>query len=118
MTSSIGSLPGGQTASEAAAQAQASGTSQSKPVEPVAALDAVTQAAGGAQASEAVTLSADGQSTAQLLDAARGADGVDSQKVEQLRQAVQSGSYGPTPEDVAKAISSAFGGGAITGPPG
>lgn len=118
MTSSIGSLPNGQSAREAAIQAPATaGTTQGKPVEPVGAPDAVTSAAGGA-ASEAVTLSADAQSTAQLLNAARAADGVDSQKVSQLRQAVQSGSYGPKPEDIAKAIAGSFGGGAVTGPLG
>jgi flagellar biosynthesis anti-sigma factor FlgM len=121
MTSSIGSLPTGRDANEALGQPNAPGNpsttsaaASGRPVEPVPAPDPVTAATGGSQASEAVTLSAGAQATAQLLGAARAADGVDTAKVAQLRQAVQAGSYDVKPADVAKAILGAFGG-AVTG---
>jgi flagellar biosynthesis anti-sigma factor FlgM len=63
---------------------------------------------GAATSSEAVTLSADTVATTQLLDAARSADGVDQTAVEQLRAAVQSGSYDVSPDDLARAITGAF----------
>jgi negative regulator of flagellin synthesis FlgM len=57
---------------------------------------------------EAVTVSADAAATTQLLDAARGADGVDQKAVQQLRSAIQAGTYHVAPGALAKAISGAL----------
>ncbi len=59
---------------------------------------------GGAAESEAVTLSAGAQATTQLLDAAQQADGVDNQAVQSLSDAINSGSYGVSPEHLAQAM--------------
>ena len=99
MTNTIGPLNPGHAASEAASQSAAN--------KPAPAPDTPAPQSGAAPASEAVTLSANSQATAQLLEAARAADGVDEARVSQLRGAVQSGSYDVTPEDVAKAIAGA-----------
>jgi flagellar biosynthesis anti-sigma factor FlgM len=95
MTNSIGSLPGQTAGAATSATATA-------PAKPVGGADGAKTPA--AQGGEAVTLSADAQTTASLLDAARGADGVDAARVAQLRSAVQAGTYNVLPDDVAKAI--------------
>jgi flagellar biosynthesis anti-sigma factor FlgM len=113
MTSSIGSLGAGQNAGVVAGETSPSGAGAI-----AAPADAADVAAGGATGGEAVTVSADAQTTAQLLDAARGADGIDTARVAQLRSAIQGGSYNVSPDDLAKAIISATqGGGAIAGGP-
>jgi len=107
MTNTIGSLSSGHSASEASSQAAlGAGTKPAAPGETQA------PATGAVQAGEAVTLSATSQTTAQLLESARAADGVDQARVAQLRDAVQSGTYDVAPEDVAKAIAGAGIGGA------
>jgi len=97
MTNTIGSLSSGHAASQAAAQGAQGAPSKPATPEPAAP-------AGAAQAGEAVTLSATSQAGAQLLAAARAADGVDEARVAQLRGAVQAGTYEVAPEDLAKAI--------------
>lgn len=59
-------------------------------------------------AAEAVTVSADAQTTTQLLGAARGAQGVDHATVQRLTHAVQSGSYNVSPGSLARAITGAY----------
>jgi flagellar biosynthesis anti-sigma factor FlgM len=54
--------------------------------------------------SEAVTLSAEAQTTTRLLTAAREAEGVDQANVERIRNALQGGTYNVSPEDLAQAI--------------
>jgi flagellar biosynthesis anti-sigma factor FlgM len=102
MTSSIGALPLGQNAGVSAGDTLSGAAGVTAPAE------TPDLAAGGATGGEAVTVSADAQTTAQLLDAARGADGIDTARVAQLRNAVQSGSYNVSPDDLAKAIGSAL----------
>lgn len=62
----------------------------------------------GATSTEAVTVSADAQTRIQLLDAARTAPGIDSQRISQTRNAIQSNSYNVPPEDLATAIATAL----------
>lgn len=102
MTNTIGPVSSGHIAEQAASEAASHGAAGQKPA-------AAHQAppGGAARAGEAVTLSATSQTTAQLLEAARAADGVDQARVAQLRGAVQDGSYNVAPEDVARAIASA-----------
>jgi flagellar biosynthesis anti-sigma factor FlgM len=57
-----------------------------------------------ASQSEAVTLSAAAQTTTQLLTAARNADGINQSAVDQIRGALQAGTYNVAPEDLAQAI--------------
>jgi flagellar biosynthesis anti-sigma factor FlgM len=59
-------------------------------------------------AGEEVTVSADAATTTQLLDAARGADGVNHGAVQQVRSAIQSGTYQVSPSALAKSISGAL----------
>jgi flagellar biosynthesis anti-sigma factor FlgM len=66
--------------------------------------DAGSNAASAAPQSEAVTISQAAQTTTQLLNAARGASGVDQAAVQQIRTALQNGSYNVAPEDLAQAI--------------
>jgi flagellar biosynthesis anti-sigma factor FlgM len=70
---------------------------------------ATPQAASGAEtaAGEAVTVSADANTSTQLLDAARNADGMDDAAVQRLRSAVQSGTYDVSPQDLARAMTNA-----------
>ena len=63
-----------------------------------------TSEAGPAPQSEAVTLSAAAQTTTQLLNAARDANGVNQISVDQIRGALQTGSYSVSAEDLAQAI--------------
>jgi negative regulator of flagellin synthesis FlgM len=85
----------------------ASTTSGSGSVQPAAAA-AAPVAAAGSGAGEEVTLSADASTTTQLLDAARGADGVNQSAVQQLRGAIRAGTYNVSPNALAKAISGAL----------
>jgi flagellar biosynthesis anti-sigma factor FlgM len=67
-----------------------------------------TQAAGAETAAgEAVTVSADANTSTQLLDAARNADGMDDAAVQRLRSAVQGGTYDVSPQDLARAMTNA-----------
>ena len=54
---------------------------------------------------ESVTLSAAAQTNAALVNAARGANGVDQAHVNAIKQALANGSYNVSPEDLASAIS-------------
>lgn len=54
--------------------------------------------------SEAVTLSAEAQTTTRLLTAAREAEGVDQASVARIRSALQNGTYNVSPDDLAQAI--------------
>jgi len=67
-----------------------------------ASLSAAT--ANSTPASEAVTVSSDAATTTQLLDAARGADGIDQSAVARLRGAIQTGTYDVTPDSLAQAM--------------
>ncbi len=55
-----------------------------------------------------MTLSADAQTTTQLLGAARNSSGVNDQAVAQLRAAIQNGTYNVSPDTLARSISSAM----------
>jgi flagellar biosynthesis anti-sigma factor FlgM len=63
-----------------------------------------TSDSSAASPSEAVTLSAAAQTTTQLLTAARNADGFNQTAVDQIRGALQAGTYNVAPEDLAQAI--------------
>jgi anti-sigma28 factor (negative regulator of flagellin synthesis) len=85
MTNRINAHPPSQTVSAAADPAAPVVRSQSK--------DTLTQAtppASQAAASDAVTITAGARASAQLLDQARVADGVDHAAVAQLKTAIQS----------------------------
>jgi negative regulator of flagellin synthesis FlgM len=69
---------------------------------------AAAPAAATAGAAEEVTVSADAATTTQLLEAARGADGVNQGAVQQLRGAIQAGTYQVPPHALAKAIAGAL----------
>jgi len=90
---------------ETTAQAgQAGGTS---------AASAKTSAASAQQATasaEAVTVSSDASTTAQLLSAARSADGIDQQAVQTLKAQIQSGTYNIPPDKLATSIATALNG--------
>jgi len=99
---SIGYLPSnpetaalaGQSAGTSATSAKVSGTS-------------AQQGAGNA---EAVTVSSDATNTAQLLTAARNANGIDQQAVQQLKSQIQSGTYSIPPDKLATSIATALNG--------
>jgi len=101
MTSSINSVSQSPGTSESAGPA--SGPAGVRPAETAPAAADITLAPG-----EAVTVSADAETTTQLLDAARGADGVDQTSVARLRGAVQDGSYDVSPDNLARAITGAL----------
>ncbi len=69
---------------------------------------AAPAASTAAGAGEEVSVSADAATTTQLLEAARGADGVNQSAVQQLRSAIQSGTYQVSPSALAKSISGAL----------
>lgn len=69
-----------------------------------AAVKPDTPGSAAAPQGEAVTLSAAAQTTTQLLSAARDSSGVNQSAVEQIRGALQAGSYNVAPEDLAQAI--------------
>jgi flagellar biosynthesis anti-sigma factor FlgM len=73
-----------------------------------AAAAPVAAVAGSAGAAEAVTLSAGASATTQLLEAARGSDGVDQGAVQRLRGAIQNGTYSVAPAALAKSIAGAL----------
>ena|ERR1700722_5096269 len=99
MTSSINALGQGQVAPEVAGQNDAAA---------VARAGVAAEIATGETSGEAVTLSADAQTTTQLLDAARDSNGVDGQAVAQLRAAVQNGTFNVSPDTLARSIRSAM----------
>jgi flagellar biosynthesis anti-sigma factor FlgM len=53
---------------------------------------------------DSVTLSAAAQTTTQLLSAARSAPGTNQPAIENIRSALQAGSYNVAPDDLAHAI--------------
>jgi len=63
-----------------------------------------------ASSAEAVTVSSDATTTAQLLTAARNADGVDQQAVQQLKNQIQNGTYNIPPDKLATSIAAALNG--------
>ena len=99
MTSSINGLGQGQVAPEIAGQGDAAATTRA---------GGRCESAPSESAGEAVTLSADAQTTTQLLGAARNSSGVNDQAVAQLRTAIQNGTYNVSPDMLARSISSAM----------
>jgi flagellar biosynthesis anti-sigma factor FlgM len=99
MTSSINAIGQSQVAPDIAGQDEAAATTRA-----AAAADSAPSESTG----EAVTLSADAQTTTQLLGAARNASGVNAQAVAQLRAAIQNGTYSVAPDTLARSISSAM----------
>jgi flagellar biosynthesis anti-sigma factor FlgM len=99
MSSSINALGQGQVAPETAGQGDAAATTRA---------GAAAESAPSESSGEAVTLSADAQTTTQLLGAARSASGVNDQAVAQLRTAIQNGTYNVSPGTLARSISSAM----------
>jgi flagellar biosynthesis anti-sigma factor FlgM len=97
MSSSISTISPGSAIADASSEAQGSAGAR-----PVAAAPA--PAAIAASSGEAVTLSADAQTTTQLLDAARASDGIDQAAVQQTQGAIQNGTYNVSPENLARAI--------------
>jgi flagellar biosynthesis anti-sigma factor FlgM len=98
MTSSINALGQSPVAPEVSGQSGAAAPSRAG-----AAADSAASASSG----EAVTLSADAQTTTQLLGAARQSSGVDQQAVAQLRASIQNGTYNVSPDMLARSITSA-----------
>src|ERR1700726_4087577 len=94
MTNSISSVsntpPPGETSTSA-------NTQPMQAPSPMAASSAASQ-------SEAVTLSPAAQTTTQLLTSARSAEGFNQTAVDQIRGALQAGTYNVAPEDLAQAI--------------
>ncbi|HUW80872.1 MAG TPA: flagellar biosynthesis anti-sigma factor FlgM [Acidocella sp.] len=84
------------------AETNASGTSTAS-TKPLSSAPSAGSAAPPPQ-SEAVTLSAAAQTTTQLLSAARESNGINQTAVQQIRSALQAGTYNVTPETLAKAI--------------
>jgi flagellar biosynthesis anti-sigma factor FlgM len=99
MTSSINALGQSQAAPDVAGQSDAAATTRA---------GTATESASNESAGEAVTLSADAQTTTQLLGAARNSSGVNQQAVAQLRAAIQNGTYNVSPNMLARSISSAM----------
>jgi flagellar biosynthesis anti-sigma factor FlgM len=97
--------PLSQIPDTAAPAAQASGASAASAK--TAATAATKQSAVGG---EAVTLSSDAQTTAQLLTAARNSDGIDQATVQSLKSQIQSGTYNVPPDKLATAIVTALNG--------
>lgn len=101
MTSRINSYPTSASlpaTTEAAAPAVRSQARDAQPSAPAAT----------ASAGEAVTITDSARATAQLLDQARAADGIDHAAVNQLKTAVQSGSYTVPADTLAASITSAL----------
>jgi anti-sigma28 factor (negative regulator of flagellin synthesis) len=67
-----------------------------------------SQAAAGASASEAVTLTPDAQTSAELLEAARAAAGIDEPAVQSLKANILSDTYQVPPENLAASIIAAM----------
>ncbi len=98
MTSSINSLGQSPVAPEVAGQNGMSATSRT---------GAAADSAESTNPGEAVTLSADAQTTTQLLGASRSSSGIDQQAVAQLRTSIQNGTYNVSPDMLARSIASA-----------
>lgn len=75
-----------------------------QPAAGTAAKPPSSASAAAASSGEAVTISAGAQATTQLLNAARDATGINHEAVQQIRNALQNGSYNVAPEDLAQAI--------------
>jgi anti-sigma28 factor (negative regulator of flagellin synthesis) len=103
MTNRINAYSPSQTDAAAADAAASAVRSQSKDK-----LAPSTPADSGAPASEAVTITDGARATAQLLDQARAADGVDHASVARLKTAIQSQSYHVAAEPLASSIVSAM----------
>ncbi|HTJ91009.1 MAG TPA: flagellar biosynthesis anti-sigma factor FlgM [Acidocella sp.] len=99
MTSSINALGQSQAAPDIAGQGDAAASTRA---------GTVAESASNESVGEAVTLSADAQTTTQLLGAARNSTGVNQQAVAQLRAAIQNGTYNVSPDALARSISSAM----------
>jgi len=99
MTSSINAIGQSQVAPEIAGQDDAAATTRAA---------AAAESAPNASSEDAVTLSADAQTTTQLLGAARNSNGVDGQAVAQLRAAIQNGTFDVPPDTLARSIRSAM----------
>ena len=97
--------PLSQNPETAAPAAKANGTS---------ATSAKTASAAAAKQStastEAVTVSSDAKTTAQLLTAARNSDGIDQAAVQNLKSQIQSGTNNVPPEKLATSIVTALNG--------
>ena len=96
MTNTIS--PFSQTPRAAETSASSVGAASAKPA------SSAPQGASAAPQGEAVTLSAAAQTTTQLLNAARTSNGVNQTAVQQIRSALQAGTYNVTPENLANAI--------------
>lgn len=98
MTNRINSYPPGQTAATAADAAAPAVRPQSK--------DSLAQATspGGSATGDAVTITDGARASAQLLDQARKADGIDHATVAKLKTAVQSQAYHVPAEQLASSI--------------
>lgn len=103
MTSRINAYPPGQTVSATSDPAAPVVRSQSKDT-----LAPVTGAGSQTAASDAVTITDSARASAQLLDQARAADGINQTAVAQLKTAIQSQTYHVPAEQLANAIVSAM----------
>lgn len=99
MTSSINAIGLSQVTPDIAGQGDAAAATRAA---------AAAESAPSASTGEAVTLSADAQTTTQLLGAARNASGVNAQAVAQLRAAIMNGTFDVPPDTLARSISSAM----------
>jgi negative regulator of flagellin synthesis FlgM len=102
MTSSINALGQNQVVPDIAGQGEAAATTRA------AAAAEAAESAPSESSGEAVTLSADAQTTTQLLGAARNSSGVNAQAVAQLRAAIENGTYSVSADTLARSISSAM----------
>lgn len=100
MSGTIPSLPLSQGASSL------TGATGGTPAVRAAAAPSSTNTA--TSSGEAVTVSADAITTTQLLGAARNANGIDQAAVQQLRTAIQNGTYNVSPESLAGAMGNAL----------
>lgn len=102
MTNRINADPPSQSISVAADPAAQVGRSQPK--------DTLAPAAvAGSQANDTATITDKARASAQILDQARAADGIDHTAVAQLKTAIQSQSYNVPAERLAASIISALG---------
>ena len=101
MTNRINAHPPSQTISAAADPATPVVRSQSKDTQ-------ATPSASQTSASDSVTITDGARASAQLLDQARAADGVDHAAVAQLKTAIQSQTYHVPAEQLATSIVSAM----------
>jgi flagellar biosynthesis anti-sigma factor FlgM len=92
----IGSSNASSTAAPPGASATSSGTSSGTPAD------------AAARSGEAVTITPNAQSSADLLEAARAATGTDQQAVQSLKADILSGSYQVPPDNLAASIVAAL----------